>query len=409
MKVLVADDSKSQLMLVENMVAGWGFETVAARDGAQAIGAFHRDREVQLAIIDWEMPIMDGLKVTEQIKSSGRLVHTIMISARTEAKDLARAFDAGADDYVRKPYHPVELQARLYSGRRMVDTQLHLAQAQKLESIGQLAAGIAHEINTPAQYVGDNVEFLEQSFAELGELLKMYRALQAAAEAGEVSPELISEVSAAAANADIEFLSEEIPRALAQSREGIGRVTTIVRAMKEFSHPGSAEKKPVDLNRAIESTVTVASNEWKYVAELETDFDAQLPSVPCLAGEFNQVVLNIVVNAAHAIEEGQPEGQVEKGKIRISTKREGEDWVVVEISDTGPGMTDEIRSKVFDPFFTTKEVGKGTGQGLAIAHSVVVAKHRGTIEVESEIGQGTTFRIRLPLGGASDQNEGADK
>jgi PAS domain S-box-containing protein len=274
--------------------------------------------------------------------------------------------------------------------------EAQLVQAQKLESIGQLAAGIAHEINTPAQYVGDNVEFLKQSFDELGELLKKYRALQAAAEAGDVSPELVSEVSAAAGAIDIEFLEEEIPRALAQSREGVDRVTKIVRAMKEFSHPGSEEKKPIDLNRAIQSTVTVARNEWKYVAELETDFDADLPPVPCLAGEFNQVVLNIVVNAAHALAEAHPENSAEKGKIRIQTRNEGE-WAVIEISDNGTGIPEEIRSKIFDPFFTTKTVGKGSGQGLAIARSVVVDKHGGTIEVESALGEGTTFRIRLPL------------
>ncbi|MFQ5503882.1 MAG: ATP-binding protein [Planctomycetota bacterium] len=276
--------------------------------------------------------------------------------------------------------------------------EAQLLQAQKLESIGQLAAGIAHEINTPAQYVGDNVEFLEQSFGELGELLKKYRVLHAAAEAGDVPPELVSEVSEATEAADIEYLEEEIPRALAQSREGIGSVTKIVRAMKDFSHPGSADKRPTDLNRAIDSTVTVARSEWKYVAELTTDFDADLPQVPCLAGKLNQVVLNLVVNAAQALSEGQPDGSSEKGQIRIRTVREGDDWAVIEVSDTGPGMPEEIRSKVFDPFFTTKEVGKGTGQGLAIAHSVVVEQHGGTIEVESEVGQGTTFRIRLPLG-----------
>jgi len=279
-----------------------------------------------------------------------------------------------------------------------MEAQAHLLEGQKLESIGQLAAGIAHEINTPAQYVSDNLEFLANSFGELGELLKKYRLLQAAAESGDISPERVSEVSEAAEAADVEFLEEEIPRALSQSREGIGRVTHIVGAMKEFSHPGTLEKQPIDLNRAIDSTVTVARNEWKYVAELELDLDAALPAVPCLAGEFNQVVLNIVVNAAQALTGAQPEGSDELGTIRIRTAREGDEWAVIEISDTGPGMPEGIRSKIFDPFFTTKEVGKGTGQGLAIARSVVVDKHGGTIEAISQGGEGTTFRIRLPLG-----------
>ncbi|MCG8588894.1 MAG: ATP-binding protein, partial [Proteobacteria bacterium] len=283
--------------------------------------------------------------------------------------------------------------------------EAQLVQAQKLESIGQLAAGIAHEINTPSQYVGDNVEFLDQSFNELGDLLKAYRALQAAAEQGDVPAELLADVNRAADAADIEFLEEEIPRALIQSREGIGRVTKIVRAMKEFSHPASAEKQSTDLNRAIESTITVASSEWKHVAEMELKLDPALPRVPCLVNEFNQVVLNIVVNAAHALGDQRSESEQEKGKIRICTAVDADGWAVVEISDDGPGMPEEVRSKVFDPFFTTKEVGKGTGQGLAIARSVVVDKHDGTIDVESELGHGTRFRIRLPL--ESDRGEEA--
>jgi signal transduction histidine kinase len=406
MKTLVADDSKSARLLVARLLKTWGFEVVSVENGAAALMALHEDRKIQLAILDWEMPPLDGLKVCAELQKIGRFVYSIILTGKQKGEDLERAFASGANDFIRKPFQPIELRSRVLAAKRIIELQTQLLQAEKLESIGQLAAGIAHEINTPAQYVGDNVEFLQQSFSELGELLKKYRALQTAAEAGDVSPELVSEVSAAAGATDIEFLEEEIPRALAQSREGIDRVTKIVRAMKEFSHPGSEEKKPFDLNRAIESTVTVARNEWKYVAELEMDFDADLPPVPCLVGELNPVVLNIVVNAAHALAEAQPENSVEKGKIRVKTRSEGE-WAVIEISDNGTGIPEEIRSKIFDPFFTTKTVGKGSGQGLAIARSVVVDKHGGTIEVESALGEGTTFRIRLPFGenGEEKRNE----
>ncbi len=274
--------------------------------------------------------------------------------------------------------------------------QLQLVESQKLESIGRLAAGIAHEINTPAQYVGDNIEFLEQAFNDLEDVLKKYGELHATAEAGQVPPALLAELREAVSQADLEFLQGEIPRAIQQSREGIERVTSIVRAMKEFSHPGTEEKTPVDLNRAIESTVAVARNEWKYVADVELDLDADLPPVPCLPGELNQTVLNIVVNAAQAIGEFAGETPGEKGTISIRTRHEDE-CVEITIRDTGPGMPEDVRSKIFEPFFTTKEVGKGTGQGLAIARSVVVDKHGGTLECESEPRQGTTFRIRLPL------------
>jgi signal transduction histidine kinase len=196
----------------------------------------------------------------------------------------------------------------------------------------------------------------------------------------------------------------EVPQAIQQSLQGIGRVTTIVRAMKEFSHPGSEEKSDTDLNRAIETTITVARNEWKYVAEVVTDFDPALPLVRCLPGEINQVILNLIVNAAHAIADVVENNGKSKGTITIRTRSQG-DRVEIRVSDTGTGIPETIRAKIFDPFFTTKGVGKGTGQGLAIAHSVIVDKHGGTISCETEVGKGTTFVIRLPLLSSTPQTE----
>jgi PAS domain S-box-containing protein len=269
----------------------------------------------------------------------------------------------------------------------------NLRQAQKLEAIGQLAAGIAHEINTPTQYVGDNLRFLKESFGELDGLLANLVKV-----GGAPASKLL-------ADADFDYLKEEIPRALNQSLEGVDRVAKIVRAMKEFSHP-AREKTATDLNRAIQSTITVASNEWKYVAEVEMDLDGNLPAVHCSPAEFNQVVLNMVVNAAHAIGDVVGDGANGKGKIRVRTRPDGE-WAVVEISDSGCGMPPHIQQRIFDPFFTTKEVGKGTGQGLAIAHNVIVDKHGGTIKVSSAPGKGTTFTIRLPIGGVKDSESAA--
>ncbi len=196
--------------------------------------------------------------------------------------------------------------------------------------------------------------------------------------------------------AEIEYLDEEIPRAIEQSLNGIDRVRKIIQSMKEFSHPGVEGMGQVDLNRAIESTITVATNEWKYVAEMETDFGPELPPVPCLPGELNQVVLNLIVNAAHAIADVVGEGEKGKGTITISTRRDGE-FVEIRIADTGTGIPEQTRAKIFDPFFTTKEAGKGTGQGLSMAQAVVVKKHGGTLDFETEIGKGTTFIIRMPL------------
>jgi signal transduction histidine kinase len=265
-----------------------------------------------------------------------------------------------------------------------------------MESIGQLAAGIAHEINTPTQYVNDNTRFLRDSFCGLQQLLDLYERLRVEAKQGAVPDTLLAELDALAADLDLGFLTAEIPKAIEQSLEGISRVAEIVHAMKQFSHPDQDEPELADLNKAIANTATVARNEWKYVAEMELDLAADLPAVPCLAGRFNQVILNLIVNAAQAIGDVVGGGSGAKGKIRITTRQDG-DHVEIRVADTGSGVPAAIRNRIFDPFFTTKQVGKGTGQGLAIAHNIIVEQHGGAIDVESEDGKGSTFLLRLPL------------
>ncbi len=289
--------------------------------------------------------------------------------------------------------------------RKQLEAQLGLA--QKMESIGQLAAGIAHEINTPTQFVSDNLRFLTESFGDIQKVLTVYEQVIKSLPPDVIDRHLLTTMENTVAEADLEYVSEEIPKALQQSLDGSERVGKIVQAMKEFSHPGTTEKKPIDLNKAIESTITVARNEWKYVADVVTDFDPQLPVVPCLPGEFNQVILNLLINAAHAIETALgPEAEV-KGTITVTT-RITESSVEIWLTDTGTGIPEAVRKKLFDPFFTTKEVGKGTGQGLAIAHDVIVNKHGGTLTFESTIGVGTTFIIQLPcdqVGNAEEHDE----
>lgn len=275
--------------------------------------------------------------------------------------------------------------------RRALESQLR--HAQKLEGIGQLAAGIAHEINTPTQFVTDNLTFLRDSWKSTHELLEQYRETVRNAE--EALPKDVTAALRQAEKAcDLEFIATEVPRAIDQSLDGARRVAKIVRAMKEFSHPDSADKTATDLNKAIASTITVARNEWKYVSEIATEFDEALLPVVCYPGDINQVVLNLIVNAAHAIKEKIKEG--EKGTITVSTRMRGES-VEIAVKDTGSGIPEAIRNRIFDPFFTTKEVGKGTGQGLALAYTVVVKKHGGKIWFETEVGCGTTFFITLPV------------
>lgn len=295
--------------------------------------------------------------------------------------------------------------------RRLMERQL--AQAQKLESIGQLAAGIAHEINTPIQYVGDNTRFLRDAFQEILHLMDQALALVNTLETGQSSSTaLAASFCEAAIKADLDYLREEIPKATDQTVEGVERVAKIVRALKEFSHPGNREHTAVDINKALESTIVVSRNEWKYVADLVTDLDPALPTVHCDPGELNQVFLNLLVNAAHAITDVVSKGQGERGRITVSTHGDGP-WVEVRIQDTGTGIPEEIRPRIFDPFFTTKEVGRGTGQGLAICYSVIVKKLGGRLDFETEVGKGTTFIVRLPASGQGpggpdgDEEEGA--
>lgn len=282
-----------------------------------------------------------------------------------------------------------DIQKRVKAEAERDNMEVELRHAQKLEAVGRLAAGIAHEINTPAQYVSDNTRFLKDSFDEA---LIGLRASKQLAEVG-ADEETRERVKREIADVDVEYLVDEVPKAIDQSLEGLERIGSIVRAMKEFCHPGK-EKSPADLNAAIRTTVSVARNEWKYVADLQLDLDRNLPMIPCIVGELNQVILNMIVNSSHAIAERRQEVDP-KGEIWIATELKG-DEVEIRIKDSGGGIPEEIRSRVFDPFFTTKEVGRGTGQGLAIARSVIFDKHSGSIEVESTMGVGTTFRIRIP-------------
>ncbi|HEU4589650.1 MAG TPA: ATP-binding protein [Steroidobacteraceae bacterium] len=274
-----------------------------------------------------------------------------------------------------------------------------LAQAQKLESVGRLAAGVAHEINTPVQFVSDSVSFVREAMDDLAQIVDKYRELRDATQDESNSADVRAAAKAAAEaedDADLDYILENAPVALDRARDGLGRVAAIVRSMKEFAHPDRKEMAQVDINQAISSTLVIATNEYKYVAEVETAFE-QIPAINCYAGEINQVVLNLIVNAAHAIGD-VVRGTDKKGKIRVATRVLGEQ-VEIAISDTGKGIPVEVRSRIFDPFFTTKEVGKGTGQGLAIARTVVVEKHGGTLHFETEVGKGTTFYIRLPIAG----------
>lgn len=281
--------------------------------------------------------------------------------------------------------------------RRMREMQVR--QTQKLEAIGQLAAGIAHEINTPMQFIGDNLRFVGDAIGALEPLFDELLSLRACMASGDLTAD--SAVAAASRlvggveASDLDYLRGDLPAAVAQSLEGVSRVARIVTAMKEFSHPGTGEKTPVDVNDAIETTLVVAKNEYKYVADVELALDTGLPAVPGFVGELHQVFVNLIVNAAHAIADEVHAGRVNRGTIRVTTAA-ADGRVEIRVTDTGGGIREDIRARVFEPFFTTKEVGRGTGQGLAMAHATIVGRHGGDISFESDLGGGTTFIVRLP-------------
>ncbi|HEY8923506.1 MAG TPA: ATP-binding protein [Polyangia bacterium] len=279
----------------------------------------------------------------------------------------------------------------------MIRLEMELRHSQKLESVGRLAAGIAHEINTPVQFVGDSVRFVHEALDDLVSIVGSYQKLRADLEADpRWAPEAARLVELEDA-VDVAYAIENVPAAVERCLDGLQRVTTIVRSMKEFAHPDAREKSACDLNRALQTTLAIARNEYKYVADVETDL-GELPMVLAHGGELNQVFLNLLVNAAHAIGD-VVRGTDRRGTIRIKTRVDGGD-AVIEIGDTGTGIPAAVRDRIFEPFFTTKEVGRGTGQGLAISRSVVVDKHGGALTFVTEMGRGTTFVIRLPLDGA---------
>ncbi|HEY6557892.1 MAG TPA: PAS domain-containing protein [Polyangiaceae bacterium] len=281
--------------------------------------------------------------------------------------------------------------------------ELELRHAQKLESVGRLAAGIAHEINTPIQFIGDDMHFIRKAFEDVLALCDTYQLFVQRAAGGAVSAADVAEIRDAEARAGLAFVSKNVRPALDAVQEGMTRVTTLVRALKEFGNPDQGERCEADINLELANTLSVSNNELRCVADVELDLGT-LPGVLCCPGDLRQVFLNLLLNAAHSIADVCARtGQ--RGRIKVTT-RALEDKVVVSISDTGTGIPEDLRSKIFDPFFTTKEVGKGIGQGLTMARMIVVAKHQGSLTFDTAMGVGTTFHVALPHAGETPETQG---
>lgn len=379
----VLGDTKEQNRTMQRMkdAINQAAEGIAILDEGLKI-VFINDAYAQILETDADA-LLDRLHPDHELLTEG------LRNESGDVLDVSRQSSLGADQSLELSIGRVQgeesdyvVVCRDHTERKQMET--NLLQAQKLESIGQLASGIAHEINTPAQYTNDNVQFFNDAWEDLAPLLNWVKEK---AEDDQALADICED-------ADLEYLEDEVPTALKQAGQGLQQIKSIVLAMKNFAHPGVDDKEQTNVNAAIEDTVTIAKNEWKYVADVKTDLCADIPEVPAVRSALNQVWLNMIVNASHAIADVVGDSG-EKGEIRITT-RALEDVVEIQISDTGSGMPEEIKARIFDPFFTTKGVGSGSGQGLAIAHNVITEQHGGSIQVDSAPGAGTTFRILLP-------------
>lgn len=397
--VLVIDDEPMQRRLARSAIESCGMQAEEAADGESGLQAFRRVQH-DMVLLDVMMPGLDGFETCSRLREVAERATTpiLMMTGLNDNASIEKAYASGATDFITKPVSQPLLAHRLRymlrtarvrvalarSEARFEETRNQLLQSEKMASIGQLAAGVAHEINNPIGYVNSNLGSLEGYLKQLLQVIHVYQK----AERAIGDPAVLSHILATKKDAELEFVMGDVFALLSESRQGISRVGKIVQDLKDFSHVGSPDEWSLaDVHEGLESTINIVNNEIKYKAELMKDYGV-LPQIECLPSQLNQVFMNMLVNAAHAIEA--------RGTISIRTTLRDEREVCIEISDTGRGISPEHVTRIFDPFFTTKPVGKGTGLGLALSYGIV-QKHEGRIEVASELGRGTTFRVILPV------------
>ncbi len=406
--LLVEDDLGDQHLFQRHLQRSNDVAVEVQAEGtvAGAVDAIRSSPGFDVAFIDFGLPDAQGVEVIDAIQEVAPDLPLVVLTGHSDEQVALAALRAGAQDYLLKgQMSPINMRRimRFAIERKSVTERLRLKErelrrVERLKSTGELAAGVAHEINTPLQYVGDNLFFLEESMQQLSPALRLAAALASADASGAAT--LTEQLRGALADVDVDYLLSELPLALSQTKDGLGRVTDIVRAMKEFSHPGSDEKQEVDVQQVIDTTLMVSRNEWKYVATAEARVEGAIPRLQGYPGELSQVVLNLVVNAAHAIKEVPDRDPETRGRIDILVRAdESADSIVITVTDTGAGMSPETVARCMEPDFTTKGRGVGTGQGLALVQSIVVARHGGRVSVESELGSGTAVTVELPTRG----------
>lgn len=400
MRLLIADDDLVTRRLLTGFLTRWGHEVVEAADGAQAWELFQQEA-FPIVISDWVMPHMDGLEFIRRIRAAEReaYVYAILVTSKSEKSDIVAGMEAGADDFIVKPFDREELRVRLREGERIIrlerslaqqnqalrEAQAALVQSEKLASLGQLAAGMSHEINNPIAFVKNNLAVLRRDGSEILELLDKYRS--AAATLARCDPALAAEIAAMEQAIDLSYLQHSLGRLLESSLQGLERVRGIVSNLRDFANLDQAEYKEININAALRSTMQILHHELTR-RDIKIQADLQnLPPLACEAGKISQVLYNLLLNAAQACEQD--------GIVCVQTRCENAE-IIIEIRDNGVGIRAEQQRHLFEPFFTTRPVGEGVGLGLATSYAIV-RDHGGTIAVESKPGQGSTFRIRLPL------------
>ncbi len=396
MRILIAEDDPVSRRLLEHHLEKWGYEVTSACDGEEAWRSFEVGG-FPLVITDWMMPGLDGPGLLQRIRESRQpgYVFAILLTAKSQKEDLLKGMEAGADDFLTKPFDRDELRVRLRAGERIIrlEQELRAAQvawveAEKLAGLGRLAAGLAHEINNPIAFVSNNISVLKRDVTGVLEVVAKYGSLRD--RLAQEEPELAEEVRVMEEKVDLDYFRGNVERLFASTIEGLKRISAIVQNLKDFARLDEAECKEVDLNAALVSTLEALRHEFESKGvRVETDLQP-IPLLACQAGKINQVFLNILLNSAQASERDSV--------VEVRTRPDASGGVVVEVEDHGCGIREENLPRLFDPFFTTKPVGSGRGLGLSVSYGTV-KNHGGVIEVETELGRGSVFRIVLPKRG----------
>ncbi|RJP80355.1 MAG: response regulator [Desulfobacteraceae bacterium] len=395
MEILIVEDDLVSSTKLQIFMKKEGYQVTIVNDGAQAWDLLQQ-KPFNVVITDWAMPHMDGLSLCRNIRErkGDGYIFIMLISAKDRKSDLVEGLQAGADDYLIKPVDYDEVKARLRTAERIIDLEnryfksmSQLFQSEKMASIGQIAAGVAHEINNPIGFIKSNLLTLSDYVKDFAGLIRMYGGLIDRLKAPPA--EIFSEIEAIRLHErsiDKDYLLKDAPELIRECLEGSVRVEKIVIDLKDFAHPGKEEKQSVDINRCLDSTLNVVWSEIKYKAKVHKEY-GEIPLINAYVNRLSQVFMNILVNAAQAM--------ACQGEISIRTRAD-ETHITIEISDTGQGIPEEDLNRIFNPFFTTKEVGKGTGLGLHVSYNII-KNHHGSIDVSSKVGQGTVFTIRLPI------------